>query len=73
MKLVHDATGEEVKVGDNAVTFTGEPCVITGFQRPTSPASTGRVTVRFTDDSEGSFYPGVVNATWIEREDRQEI
>lgn len=75
MKLVYEATGKEVKVGDRVIMRNQKSvrCVITAIQRPHTPASTGRVYVApsMMKASEGQgYFPGVFDMEWIEREDR---
>jgi desulfoferrodoxin (superoxide reductase-like protein) len=72
MKLVYTKTNVEVKVGDIAH-IRGVPHYIMGITKPHKPASTGRVQVQSMDEKKyfAEFYPSVVDADWIEREDRQ--
>jgi hypothetical protein len=68
MKLIYCATNQEVKVGD--LTNFG---TITDIVKPHKPASTGRVYITFDPDKPEStreYFPGVIDAVWIEREDR---
>lgn len=65
MKLVLKDTETELVVGETYKTFRGEDVVLNSIEKPHSPASTGRV-----HTSEGSFFPSVIGAEWIEREDR---
>lgn len=67
--------GKPVKVGDVAVLSDGSTVKVTGFREPTSPASSGRVSVKsiqwaHEDDFGREYYVGVIHAEWIEREDR---
>lgn len=63
--------GKEVQVGDRARTFRGEYCEVSYFRPPHKPASSGKVTVKFTEDDIGmEYYVSVIGAQWIEREDR---
>lgn len=76
MRLVYETTGEEVKLGDR-VMLSDEPdiYIVKGIQKPHTPASTGRVYVVPVDDPEDvqqAYFPSVIGATWIEREDRGE-
>lgn len=71
MKLIFSKTRNEVKLGDLANTFRGEIVTVVGIDQPHKSSSTGRVTVKFSDgESARSFYPSVIDAEWIEREDR---
>lgn len=74
MKLTYDATGTEVKVGDEVFIKEGGVRVghrITEIQKPRHGGSTGRVYVKAADEpySHG-YYPSIVGATWVEREDQ---
>lgn len=73
MKLVYTTNPQqEVKVGDR-ITLDEEQFVITYFRQPSSPASSGKVTIARPDGS-GSreYYVSIIGAEWIEREDRDE-
>lgn len=72
MKLIFIETGNEVRLGDIAHTFRGEKVKVVGIDQPHKSSSTGRVTVEFSDGDRGaqSFFPGVIEAKWIDREDR---
>jgi len=70
MKLVYETTGEEVKAGDRTETFRGEPCTVKYVVEPHKPSSTGRVCLEFSDDWKHEYFPGVIGAKWIDREDR---
>jgi hypothetical protein len=69
MKLVYDQTGAEVKVGDSAVLRDGQRVIVLGIVKPHKPSSTGRVQVGIVDHA-GEYFPSVINAHWIEREDQ---
>lgn len=68
MKLIHKPSGYEIRVGDHVRNFRGELAIVEGWQKPTSPASTGRI---YVDGGRG-YYPSVFNCEWVEREDREE-
>lgn len=72
MRLVYEATGKEVKVGDKATLKDGEQVTVTYFVKPHSPASSGKVTVRTEDGGNREYYVSIIGAKWIEREDREE-
>lgn len=66
MKLVYKS-GLEVKIGD-LVDVNGEKFMVKGVRKPTS---TGRVYLRNEMyDAEQEYFPGVIGAEWVEREDR---
>jgi hypothetical protein len=71
MQLIYEKTNEPVKTGDVAHTFDGEAVVVTGWRAPHHAGSTGRVYVRSMDDRgwETEFYPSVINAKWVGRDD----
>jgi len=70
MRLV-DKDGKELVVGNTYFTFRNEEVVLVSFQKPHKPASSGKVFVRMPDRSwTQEFYPSVIGAEWIEREDR---
>lgn len=70
MKLVYKKSGVEVAKGDAAQTFRHETVIVESWEKPTSPASSGRVHVTRAGNRE-SLFPSVIGAEWIEREDRE--
>jgi hypothetical protein len=74
MKLVYENNPDvEVTVGDIVSTFRDEQVIIKYVTKPHKPSSTGRVGVQFVTDHPGNtqeYFPGVINAKWIEREDQ---
>jgi hypothetical protein len=72
MRLVYANSKEEVKIGDVVRTFYGENVQVTNFEKPHHGGSTGRVYVKCADHVwQQVFYPSVVGAVWIEREDQE--
>lgn len=71
MRLIYEATGAEVKIGDK-VKIDEEEVTIERIDKPWKPSSTGRVGVRYAerDLSYREYFPNVVGAKWIEREDQ---
>jgi hypothetical protein len=72
MRLVYDASGEEVKIGDRVPVDTeNKTATVTSMEPPHKPSSVGFVTLK-EDGTDFSleFYVPVIDATWIEREDR---
>lgn len=78
MKLVYETSGDPVKVGDR-IEKDGYVWVVDSIQEPHHAGSTGRVYVSLPDwqhpnepRSVGTrgYFPGVIGAVWIEREDR---
>jgi hypothetical protein len=68
--LIFNQSRKPVKIGDEATTFRGEKVVVTGIHEPHKPQSTGRVAVRYGDDTVREFFPGVIGASWINRNDQ---
>jgi sporulation protein YlmC with PRC-barrel domain len=70
MRLVYDGEGGDVvKVGDH-VLINETSHIITHIIKPHKPASTGRVVVRNElTKQDYSYFPSVIDAHWIERED----
>ena len=71
MRLVYNDTGVEVKVGDKAVLRDGSTAVVNLFPKPHKPASSGLVYITTETEAEIGYYVAVINAQWIEREDRE--
>lgn len=75
MRLVYSDGKTPVKVG-NEVRISSEICIVTQIQKPRHSGSTGRVYTRPMDAPENyvddSYFPSVIEAQWIEREDREE-
>ena len=70
MRLVYKSTQKEVKKGDGHV-IRGDVLVVAGWEKPRHPGSTGRVYVREESGKMSrEYYPSVIGAEWIEREDR---
>lgn len=64
----HELRGEDgkaIKKGQVVKDFRGEPHKVMGFAPPHKPSSSGRVYTKHGDDfeHEGSFFPGVINAS----------
>lgn len=74
MRLVYDHSNIPVEVGDKVVTSKGYSGTVISMTEPHKPSSTGRVVVQLAGaDSHSEFYPSVINATWIERDDRYRV
>lgn len=70
MRLIYSGTDTEVKIGDIATLHNCERSVVVeSIQRPHKPSSTGRINV-IIDGYPQSYFPSVINAEWIEREDQ---
>lgn len=71
MRLIYEKTGEEVKAGDLVSSQDGELFRLDFYREPHKPSSTGRVYVTRMVEQGGQleFFPSVVGAKWIERED----
>jgi len=77
MKLVYTLphgkeikVGQEVKVGDKVLTFRGELVTVEYFVPPSKPSSSGKVTVKDDCGINREYYVAVIDAEWINREDR---
>ncbi|WP_454727767.1 MULTISPECIES: hypothetical protein [Cupriavidus] len=72
MRLIYTQTHEPVRLDDVVTTTKGQTCVVKGFQKPRHGGSTGRVLVVIDGHAEPqAYYPSVIGAEWIEREDQQ--
>lgn len=74
MRLVNTKTGQELAIGDKVTTNDGEVGTLVDITKPKHGGSTGRVAVKLDGAADPNWtnywYPNVVNAEWIEREDR---
>ena len=74
MRLIYEGTEKAVLVGDKVTLRDGVKAVITYLEKPRHGGSTGRVYVDVIRDdgtsSNRGFFPSVVGAEWIEREDQ---
>jgi hypothetical protein len=71
MKLVYEGTQVPVQVGDT-VHVRNKPYYVAGIVEPHKPSSTGRVQCCSMDDRKvfTEWFPSVIGAEWIEREDQ---
>lgn len=70
MRLVYMGTDVDVTIGDNILLAEGS-VTVTGYMKPHNAVSTGRIAVKWdSDGAEMAYYPSVIGAVWIEREDR---
>lgn len=70
MQLVYEATGKPVKVGDK-VNLDGTTVIVDYFREPSTPASSGKVTVRYPRTSNcREYFVSVIGAKWAGRDDR---
>lgn len=81
MRLVYKShpdssrVGTELRKGDRTVDFRGNRVEVDSWIEPHNPASTGRVAIYNVTRDGGLesgpclFYPDVIGAEWIERED----
>jgi hypothetical protein len=73
--LLNEETAAELKVGDKAVTSRGEKVVLSYIQAPHKSSSSGKVTVKPCGENDRSgqeYYPGVINAEFVEVEESRE-
>jgi len=71
MRLVYDKSGRNVSLCDKIV-FQDEVVTVVYAPKPHSPASSGKVTVEYSNGDRVEYYAQVFGMTWIEREDRGE-
>ena len=72
MKLVYEGGTTEVELGDPVLVGQRESGVVERIDKPWKPSSTGRVGIRM--DGSGhyrEFFPNVIKARWIDREDQK--
>lgn len=70
MKLVYESSGLEVKIGDSVTLRNGLNVKVLSVEKPHKPSSTGRVYVDGEFNGSPGYYPSVIGAKWIEREDQ---
>ena len=76
MKLIYEKAnldhqpGDPVRPGDLVMLSSGEHCMVESITLPHKPSSTGRVTVSWGDGGTSTFFPSVLNAKWIDRDDQ---
>jgi hypothetical protein len=71
MRLVYDESGDApVEVG-HTVHVDGTPYYVMSITKPHKPSSTGRVLCKAMTEQAWicEWYPNVIGAKWIERED----
>lgn len=79
MKLVYEKSGKPVQIGDRVTTGRGEKYYLQNIELPRHGGSTGRVYVSKTKNPRGgafstmSYFPSVIGAKWIGREDQGEF
>lgn len=67
MKLVYEATGEEVKKGDVLTDFRGDKSIADYWREPTH--GVGKISVKNTPEdvmSCGEYYVSVFGLKWVE-------
>lgn len=76
MNLVYETAnldhqpGDPVRPGDLVMLSSGEHCMVEAITLPHKPSSTGRVTVSWDDGGISTFFPSVLNAKWVNRQDQ---
>jgi hypothetical protein len=72
MKLIYDTTKAPVNTGDVVHLSDGSAHIVYRVVEPHKPSSTGRVQLQSMCERKyyNEFYPSVIGATWIDREDR---
>jgi hypothetical protein len=74
VKLIYEATGKAVAVGDEVLLDAPIRRFTVGFfRKPHKPSSQGHVILYFEGNPRDAqeFYVSVIGARWIEREDRE--
>ena len=72
MRLVYEGSNNApVEIGDPVI-VKGTPYYVMSITKPHKPASTGRVLCKAMTEEAWvcEWFPSVIGATWIEREDR---
>ena len=73
MMLIYTKNNSPVYVGDIVLLNDDEEFEITSITEPHKPSSTGRVNGRLRGaDHEISYFPSVIGAVWINREDQED-
>lgn len=67
--LIDYVTAAEIKIGDRRNTTRNVPVTVMGFLPPHKPASTGKVSVAYATGETMLYYPGVINAKFVEISD----
>lgn len=62
--LVHEKTGEPVKIGETLADFRGDKDTFQGGEPPRHEGSKGRVLVG-PSKVESEYYPSVFNLKWV--------
>lgn len=72
MRLVYSVSKKEVKIGDEVELRDGK-YIVDYITKPHKPSSTGRVGVKHKTKAVNTaeYFPGVIGAEWIEREDQE--
>jgi hypothetical protein len=68
-KVVKRGTNEQVKPGQQIMSFKGDPYIYAGFESPRHVGSSGRVLVKALnepDSEERAYYPAVFDLTIVE-------
>jgi hypothetical protein len=68
-KLVNTKTGKEVRIGEIVTTFRGEQATLTDWAAPFTPASTGRVYLKFESGMEHGYFPTVIETKIVKVSD----
>ena len=72
MRLVYEGSNNAPVVLGDVVHVKGTPYYVMSITKPHKPASTGRVLCKAMTEEAWvcEWFPCVIGATWIEREDR---
>lgn len=64
-----------VVLGQIVTDFRGDKAIVTGWEEPHKPSSSGRIYVKWDEDQtmDNSYYPSVFGAKWEETYTREEV
>ena len=64
--------GKPVELGQVVTDFRGDKAIVTGWDEPHKPSSTGRIYVKWDEDQtmSDSYYPSVFEAEWKETKEK---
>jgi hypothetical protein len=66
-KVISEKTGKEIKPGKKVVDFRGDKAILVGVSRAPVGGSTGRIVLKYKNDGEADFYPGILDAYIMKR------
>jgi hypothetical protein len=72
-KLISEKTGEEINVGDEITTISGERVRLVGVQPPHRPGTTGKVFVMNRNRRDSVYYAAIVGCRFERSEQPKTI